>query len=92
MSLFRDPRLRRLFERGDVRDLPPQRVARIRQILSVLTTVSGPGPLRRYPQWRPHPLKGRLKGHWAVDVSAKDRIVFRFEGDRAWDIRLVDYH
>lgn len=91
-SLFQDSRLRRLFQKDDARGLPPQYVPKIKRILSVLTTVSGPSAVRRYPQWRPHPLKGNLKGFWAVDVSARDRIVFRFEGNQVCDIRLVDYH
>ncbi len=92
MSRFHDSRLQRLFERGDARKLPPHQVPRIKRVLSVLTTVSGPAALQRYPQWRPHPLKGPLKGFWAVDVSANDRIVFRFDGDHVCDIRLEDYH
>lgn len=91
-SLFQDSRLRRLFQKDDARGLPPQHVPKIKRILSVLTTVSGPAALRRYPQWRPHPLKGNLKGFWAVDVAARDRIIFRFEGDHVCEIQLVDYH
>ena len=91
-SLFQDSRLRRLFQKDDARGLPPQHVPKIKRILSVLTTVSGPSALRRYPQWRPHPLKGNLKGFWAVDVAARDRIIFRFERNRVCEIQLVDYH
>ena len=92
VSLFRDARLRRLFRKDDARGLPPHHVSKIRRILFVLTTVSGPAALSRYPQWRPHPLKGNRKGFWAVDVSARDRMVFRFEDNRACDIQLVAYH
>ena len=44
------------------------------------------------PGWRLHPLKGRHKGLWAVDVSGNWRIVFRFEKGEAFDVDLVDYH
>ena len=37
-----------------------------------------------------HPLKGGLKGHWAV--TGNWRIAFRFEGEDAYDIDLTDYH
>lgn len=40
------------------------------------------------PGWKLHPLKGDLKGHWAVWVSASWRLTFRFEGE---DVILVDY-
>jgi toxin HigB-1 len=39
-----------------------------------------------------HPLKGELKGFWAVKVSANYRIIFRFENGYAYDIDYVDYH
>jgi len=39
-----------------------------------------------------HPLKGPLKGFWAVRVSGNWRIVFRFENSDAWDVDFVDYH
>jgi proteic killer suppression protein len=38
--------------------------------------------------WRLHPLKGDLKGHWSVWVSGNWRLTFRFEGENAV---LVDY-
>jgi proteic killer suppression protein len=37
-------------------------------------------------------LKGDLKDFWAVTVRANWRIVFRFEGNKAFDVDLVDYH
>ena len=44
------------------------------------------------PRYRLHPLKGELKGLWAVTVRANWRIIFRFEGNDAFDVELVDYH
>jgi proteic killer suppression protein len=44
------------------------------------------------PGLRVHPLKGRSKGVWAVDVSGNWRVVFRFEGKHAVDVDYVDYH
>jgi len=44
------------------------------------------------PGLRLHPLKGRLKGTWAVDVSGNRRVVFRFKGNDAVDVDYVDYH
>jgi proteic killer suppression protein len=44
------------------------------------------------PGFRLHPLKGELKGFWAVTVRANWRVVFRFiEGD-ALDVDYLDYH
>ena len=43
------------------------------------------------PGFRLHPLKGRLKGFWAVTVRANWRMIFRFD-DGAEDADYVDYH
>jgi len=39
-----------------------------------------------------HPLKGKLKGRWAVTVSGNWRVVFRFEEGNAYDVDYIDYH
>jgi proteic killer suppression protein len=39
-----------------------------------------------------HPLKGALKGFWAISVTGNWRIIFRFEGRDAEDVELIDYH
>ena len=44
------------------------------------------------PGWRLHPLKGELKGHWAVWVDKNWRLVFIFDGDNPEQIDYRDYH
>lgn len=39
-----------------------------------------------------HPLKGKLKGFWAVTVSGNWRVVFRFEEGNVYDVKYIDYH
>jgi len=39
-----------------------------------------------------HPLKGGLKGHWAVTVNGNWRMVFTFEGADAVLVDYLDYH
>lgn len=39
-----------------------------------------------------HPLKGDLKGHWAVKVSGNWRLTFRFEDGNAYVLNYQDYH
>ena len=38
------------------------------------------------------PLKGDLKGFHSIRVNDQWRIVFRWEGSDAHDVRMVDYH
>lgn len=44
------------------------------------------------PGFRLHPLKGNLRGFWAVTVRANWRVIFRFDGKDALDLDLIDYH
>jgi proteic killer suppression protein len=44
------------------------------------------------PGYRLHPLKGGLKGFWAVTVRANWRIISRFDGGDAFEVELTDYH
>lgn len=44
------------------------------------------------PTYDFHPLKGDLRGFYAVKVSGNWRIIFRFEGENAVDVDYLDYH
>ena len=44
------------------------------------------------PGFRLHPLKGRMKGHYAVSVSGNWRVTFRFVDGHAVDVDYLDYH
>jgi proteic killer suppression protein len=44
------------------------------------------------PGFRLHPLKGKLKGFWAVTVRANWRVIFRFASGHALDVDYIDYH
>ena len=46
----------------------------------------------RLPALHLHALKGDLKGYYAVAVKTNWRIIFRFEGGDAHDVKLVDHH
>lgn len=83
--------LKRFYEQDDRSKLPPDMVERIGLILETLdaaTTIEA----MNLPSFRLHPLKGELKGFWAVTVRANWRIVFRFEGGDAFDVDFIDYH
>lgn len=83
--------LRLLHEHDDPRFIPARHRTRIERILEHLEQSNGPDGMN-IPGWRLHPLKGRLAGFWAVDVSRNWRITFRFESGHATDVGLVNYH
>jgi proteic killer suppression protein len=88
---FRHKGLRRLFEDDDRSRLGAQDADKIARILARLSRSRVPQDMA-VPGFRLHPLKGKLQGFWAVAVSGNWRIIFRFEGEDAADVDLVDYH
>jgi len=48
--------------------------------------------LRSPPGNRLEALKGDLKGLHSIRVSDQWRLVFRWQGNDAYDVRLTDYH
>jgi proteic killer suppression protein len=88
---FKHKGLRQLFEDDTAKGLNAEHVRKLRQILGVLHAAETVEALR-LPTFGLHPLKGELKGLWAVTVRANWRVVFRFEDGKAFDVDLVDYH
>jgi toxin HigB-1 len=88
---FKHRGLKRLYERDDRSGIRPDLFDTVERILTVLDSATTPHDLD-IPGYRLHPLKGELKGFWAVTVRANWRIVFRFEGTDAFDVELIDYH
>jgi toxin HigB-1 len=88
---FRHRGLKRLFEHDDRSKVDAQDADKLARILARLQRSRLPQDMAA-PGFRLHPLKGRLKGFWAVTVRANWRVIFRFEGEDAADVDLIDYH
>lgn len=74
--------------RGIPRELWPI----VRRKLDQIDAVTRLDDLRAPPGNRLHALTGNLRGCHAVRVNDQYRIVFRFEGGDAFDVRCTDYH
>jgi proteic killer suppression protein len=88
---FRHRGLRKLFERDEKRGIRKDLLKTVEDILARLDAATGPHAVD-LPGYRLHPLKGDLKGFWSVTVRANWRVIFRFEGEDAFDVELTDYH
>jgi proteic killer suppression protein len=88
---FRHKGLKRLFEKGEAKGIRADQVEKIENILFVLSRARKPEEVD-LPGFHLHPLKGDMKGLWAVTVRANWRVTFRFEEGEACDVDLVDYH
>ncbi len=60
--------------------------------LDVLNAAAHLIDLRAPPGNRLEALKGDMKGLHAIRVNVQWRIVFRWEGGDACEVRLIDYH
>ena len=83
--------LKRLYEKDDTSRLNAGQRARIHRILDRLDVAETPDDMDA-PGLRLHRLKGDLEGFWSVSVSGNWRVIFRFEGQDAYDLDLIDYH
>jgi proteic killer suppression protein len=48
--------------------------------------------LQNPPGNRLEKLKGNRKGRWSIRINDQFRVCFRWDGDDAWDVEIVDYH
>ncbi len=83
--------LKRLYEDDDRRGIAAEHAERLRDILARLDASTTLADID-LPGFRLHPLKGELKGFWAVTVRANWRVIFRFAEGEALDVDYVDYH
>lgn len=88
---FRHKGLKRLFEDDDRSKVPAQDIDKLRRILLRLNRSKAPEDMDA-PGFRLHPLKGKLRGFWAVTVRANWRVIFRFRQGNTCDVDLIDYH
>jgi len=83
--------LKRLYEDDDHRGVVSQHADRLRDILVRLDASATVADMD-LPGLRLHPLKGEMKGSWAVTVRANWRVIFRFADGHAFDVDYLDYH
>jgi proteic killer suppression protein len=83
--------LKRLYEDDDPRGVLREHTGKLRDILARLDAASTAADMD-LPGFRLHPLKGELKGFWAVTVRANWRVIFRFAEGDAMDVDYADYH
>jgi proteic killer suppression protein len=48
--------------------------------------------LRAPPGNRPERLKGELAGWYSIRINDQWRLLFRWQGGNAREVRIVDYH
>ena len=84
--------LLRLIEDDDSREIRPDLVRRLRNILAVLITAADMNGVIGPPGWRIHQLKGDRAGIWTISVSGNWRLTFKIKQGEIDDLDLEDYH
>lgn len=88
---FRHKGIEAFFRKGSKAGIQARHAERLGMQLFALNNARGPQDMGA-PGWKLHPLKGPLKGHWAVAVSGNWRLTFVFEGQDAVLVDYQDYH
>lgn len=88
---FSDDETERVFRTGTSRRW--RTVARIAvRRLQALDFASAIEDLRNPPGNRLEKLKGDRKGRWSIRINDQYRVCFRWDGNDAWEVEIVDYH
>jgi proteic killer suppression protein len=74
------------------RKLSPPLRAKAQRLLDQINATPSFTFLRVPPGNRLEKLSGKLIGLWSLRINAQWRIVFRWDGDNAHDVRIIDYH
>lgn len=88
---FRHKGLEAFYKTGATRGIQAAHAAKLGRILALLEVAAGPEDLNM-PSFKPHPLKGKLKGHWSIWVNGNWRVTFRFAGVNVELVDYLDYH
>ena len=83
--------LRHLYEEDNPRGVIGEHIVKLRDILARLDAAQTVADMDM-PGFNLHPLKGEMRGFWAVTVRANWRVIFRFADRDVFDVDYLDYH
>ena len=88
---FKHKGRQRFFETGSTAGIQPAHKQKLRIRLAALDTATVIEDMD-LPGFSLHPLKGKMKGFWAIDVSKNWRITFKFRDGDVYVVNYEDYH
>lgn len=77
--------------KGDRSKLQQSHVQKIKLILTRLEAATN-AQMMNQPGYHFHQLSGEWEGFYSIKVNGNWRIIFRFEGENAYDVNYLDYH
>ena len=91
IKTFSHKGLEDFFYDGTKKGIQPHHAQKLADILDRLDAAKDLADMK-YPGSEHHPLKGEMKGLWAVKVSGNWRVVFGFKESNAYEVDYMDYH
>jgi toxin HigB-1 len=91
IKTFQHKGLQAFFETGSKAGIQAQHAKRLHLQLARLNAAQSYADMD-LPNWRLHPLKGKLDNHWAVWIDKNWRLTFSFEDQNAVLVNYQDYH
>ena len=92
MAQFKDRSTERVLAGETVRNLPPAILRRARMRLQRVVAARELSDLRIPPSHRLEALSGKHKGLHSIRINDQWRVCFRWTGQGAVEIEIVDYH
>jgi proteic killer suppression protein len=88
---FRHKGLEDFFYDGTTKGINPKHATKLETRLDRLDAASSPEDMN-LPGYRLHPLKGKMQGRYAIDVSGAWRLTFEFDDGDAIVVDYEQYH
>ena len=88
---FKHKGLQKFYETGNTSGIQPVHSKKLRIRLAALDTANIIEDLD-LPGFRLHPLKGKMRGFWAIDVSKNWRITFKIIDSDMYIVNYEGYH
>ncbi len=88
---FRHKGLRKFYETGSTAGVQASHSKHLRMQLAALDTAQTIDDMN-IPGFALHPLKGALRGRWAISVNGNWRLTFAFQDGHAHVLDYEDYH
>jgi len=88
---FKHKGLQKFYETGSTAGIQSAHKKKLKMRLIALDTSTEIQDMN-LPGFRLHPLKGKMEGLWAIDVSRNWRITFEFNDGDVFIVNYKDYH
>jgi len=88
---FRHKGLEDFFYDGTTKGINPKHATKLETRLDRLDSAISPEDMN-LPGYRLHPLKGKMEGRYAIDVSGAWRLTFEFDNGDAVVVDYEQYH